>query len=260
MELAVQRAHAVAESGEPGPLDEGGAADAVVLDLDREPAVVRPTHRHAGPGRPRVLRDVGERLTDDEVGGRLNRGGRPLGDLDANLDRYEGSGGEGGQGDVEPSVGEHRGVDPAREVANLRDRLLGLLVRLVDERLRAIGVGVELLLRSAEVHRERDEPLLHAVLSPGDHDRLPVGVLLAAGPAGPGEAPDVEDPRPPVVQEASPRRSLTSSDQPSASIWSASFGVRRSNRALPALHTTIAVRSRARSISAVATHAVFEPC
>ena len=55
---------------------------------------------------------------------------------------------------------------PRRQVADLGDRALGLLVRLADELLRAlgVGVGVELLLRAPEVHRQRDEPLLHPVV------------------------------------------------------------------------------------------------
>ena len=55
-------------------------------------------------------------------------------------------------------------MDPAREVAHLGDRALRLLVRLADELLRALGIGVELLLRPPEIHRERDEPLLHPVV------------------------------------------------------------------------------------------------
>ena len=53
-------------------------------------------------------------------------------------------------------------MDAAGEVAQLDERLLGLAVRLADERageLRVLG-----RLRAAERHRQRDEPLLRAVV------------------------------------------------------------------------------------------------
>ncbi len=43
MQLAVERANSVAEAGQAGPLDEDGAADPVVLHLDREAIVARRT-------------------------------------------------------------------------------------------------------------------------------------------------------------------------------------------------------------------------
>ena len=53
---------------------------------------------------------------------------------------------------------------PRDEVAQLGDRLLGLAVGAGDQLLRALGVGGELLLGHAEVHRQRDEPRLGAVV------------------------------------------------------------------------------------------------
>ena len=122
----------------PAAFDEGRAADAVVLHLDRQ-TVAAPTDGDVARVALRVLRDVGERLAHDEVGGGLDRCGRPLCDVDAHLDRHGGTCGERRQGRVEPPVGEHGRVDPAGQVAHLGDRALGLLVRLVDELLRPPG-------------------------------------------------------------------------------------------------------------------------
>ena len=61
------------------------------------------------------------------------------------------------------AVGEHRRGDPAREVAQLGDRRAGLLARLAHQ-LGDLGLVVEPLLRPAELHAERDEPRLRAVV------------------------------------------------------------------------------------------------
>ena len=63
----------------------------------------------------------------------------------------------------EAAVGEHRRGDPAREVAQLGDRRAGLLARLADQ-LGQLGLVVEPRLGAAEVHAERDEPRLRAVV------------------------------------------------------------------------------------------------
>ena len=63
----------------------------------------------------------------------------------------------------EPAVGEHRRRDPAREVAQLGDRRAGLLARLADQ-LGQLGLVVEPRLGPAEVHAQRDEPRLRAVV------------------------------------------------------------------------------------------------
>ena len=68
---------------------------------------------------PGVLGDVRERLDHDEVGGRLGGGGQAVVDLDVerHLDRVARR--DRGQRGPEPAVGEDRGVDAAREVAQL---------------------------------------------------------------------------------------------------------------------------------------------
>jgi hypothetical protein len=59
------------------PLPVGsGASDAVVAQVDHEPAVVD-LHRHLGASGASVFDDVGQRLGDDEVGGRLDCGSEP---------------------------------------------------------------------------------------------------------------------------------------------------------------------------------------
>ena len=66
--------------------DSVGPADAIVGDLDDDAAVLaaHPDDRATGV---RVLRDVGERLGDDEVGGELDRLRDPLAEARGNLDR-----------------------------------------------------------------------------------------------------------------------------------------------------------------------------
>ena len=113
-----------------------------------------------------VLGDVGERLGDDEVGGGLDRRRRAVGERDVDLDRHRAAGGERRQRGVEPTVGQHRRVDAAHEVAQLADRQLGLLVG-ADDQLGGAGrvaARLEPLTGHAEVHRQRDEALLGAVV------------------------------------------------------------------------------------------------
>ena len=87
---------------------------------------------HAGVGRSGVLRHVGEALGDHEVGRGLDRRGKPAVEREAQLDRDGGARGEALQGGVEAPLGEHRGVDPGREVAQLVDGGAGLLDRPVE--------------------------------------------------------------------------------------------------------------------------------
>jgi signal transduction histidine kinase len=76
-------------------------------------------------------------------------------------------------------------VEPAHEVAELGERLLRFLVRARDQRERAVGVGVELLLRPPEVHAQRDEPLLGAVVQVAfDPAALGLGAVEGRGAAG----------------------------------------------------------------------------
>ncbi|HTE63610.1 MAG TPA: hypothetical protein VK631_24855, partial [Solirubrobacteraceae bacterium] len=61
-------------------------------------------------------------------------------------------------------VAEHRGVDPARELAQLLDRELRLLAGLGDQLRRARGIGRDARLGEPERDGHRDQPLLRAVV------------------------------------------------------------------------------------------------
>jgi len=111
-----------------------------------------------------VLGHVGERLGDDEVGGRLDRGRQPA---DVRLDRHghRASGRERRERRVQAAVGQDRRVDAADELAQLREGRLRLLVRFVEQPARRLRVAAgELVARHAEVEREGHEPCLDAVV------------------------------------------------------------------------------------------------
>ena len=65
---------------------------------------------------------------------------------------------------AEAALGEQAGADAAREVAQLGERPPRLLARLGDQRAGALGVAVEALLGHAEVHGQRDQARLRAVV------------------------------------------------------------------------------------------------
>ena len=76
-----------------------------------------------------VLGHVGQRLGDDEVGGRLDRRRQPLVRHLGELDRHRRAAGERLERAPEAAVGQHRGVDAARQLAQLLERGLQLLLR-----------------------------------------------------------------------------------------------------------------------------------
>ena len=130
-QATVERADPVDEAAKSGAAVETSSADAVVLDLDRH----APGTAHDGdlsPSGTCVLRDVRERLGDDEVHGRLDvrrkalrRARSPHGNRRALGQRsYSG---------VEALVGEYRGVDAASELAKLAQCALCLRLCLVHE-------------------------------------------------------------------------------------------------------------------------------
>ena len=91
-----------------------------------------------------------------------------------------------GQGGVEAAVGEDRRVDAPDEVAQLGEGRLGLVVGVGHERLGLLGVGVEALAGPAEVHGERDEPLLGAVVQVAlDAAALGLGAVDGGAPGSP---------------------------------------------------------------------------
>ena len=69
--------------------------------------------------RVRVLGDVGERLGGDVVGGRLDRRRQPLVERHVDVDRDVGATCERPERRPEPGLGEDRGVDAARDLAQL---------------------------------------------------------------------------------------------------------------------------------------------
>ena len=202
------------------PGHERRAADSVVTDHDGQRARVAMAFDHdlrlAGPG---VLGDVGERLGHHEVGDRLHRGLRPHRHVDVHVHRDRAQRGQAGQGGVQAALGEHRRVHAADQVAQLGQGLLGLGMRLVDQAPGGVGVVGELRLSPAEVHGQRDQPLLRAVvqvtlhpppLRPGRvHHPLPAGLQLdhpGGQVAARAEQPTGHRrPRPPARGSAAPR-------------------------------------------------------
>ena len=65
---------------------------------------------------------------------------------------------------VEPPVGQHGGVDAAGQIPEFGQRGFGLLVRLVHQLPGPLGVRVEALARPSEIHRQRHQSLLGAVV------------------------------------------------------------------------------------------------
>ena len=75
-----------------------------------------------GAGRLRVAGHVGERLGGDEVRGGLDGGGQPLLRHALERDRHGDAAGEARQRRLQAALGEHGGMDPARELAQLGRR------------------------------------------------------------------------------------------------------------------------------------------
>ena len=152
----------------PLPARLGGAAVAVVDDRDLQPvpaggvAAQLDVHRRLlGAGVPG---HVGQRLGHHEVGdGLRGRAGAPF-EPDVEPHRDRGARGQRGQRGVQAAVGQHGRVDATDHVAQLGDRVLRLLVRAGDQLPGGLRVGVELLLGHPEVHRQRDQVLLRAVV------------------------------------------------------------------------------------------------
>jgi hypothetical protein len=140
-----------------------GAALAIVGDHHLE-AAVPARDLDLDPGRTGMLRRVGKRLGGDEVGGGLDRGGRPLVEGHRHGRRQRAAVGECLQRGADPAVGEDRGVDATGEIAQLADRLGHARARLGDELLRGFRIGAELLLGHPEAQPERDQPSLCAVV------------------------------------------------------------------------------------------------
>ena len=98
--------------------------------------------------------------------------------------RHDPAGGQRGDGRAQPLLGQDRRGDPAGQRADLGQRVLGLLQRLVQQPPGLARVGVEPALGGGDVHAEPDQPLLRAVvqvpLQPAQRVRLG---LAGRGPA-----------------------------------------------------------------------------
>jgi hypothetical protein len=125
-----ERRHPVAQAGQAAAARPGArTAGPVVAHLDLARAAIGPDraephpHPHlAGPG---VLGHVGERLGAEEVHARLDRGREPArGHLD--LDRNRRPDGQGADGGSQAALGEDRGQDPGRELAQVVEAVPGV--------------------------------------------------------------------------------------------------------------------------------------
>ena len=108
-----------------------------------------------------MLGDVGERLGGDVVGGRLDRRRQPLVESHVDVDRDVGTTRECSECRPEPGLGEDRGVDAARDLAQLVGDVL--------QAFRELCGDARQLVRRSPRHRacaeaERDQPLLDSVV------------------------------------------------------------------------------------------------
>jgi hypothetical protein len=111
----------------------------------------------------RVLGDVGQRFRDEVVGGDLDGLGRPPVELDDHAHRQRGARRERPQRRVQPALAQHGRMDAVGQVAQLAQRGGELLARRRQEP-RGLGAGLEPGAERAELERQRDEPLLSAVV------------------------------------------------------------------------------------------------
>ena len=132
----------------------------------------------------RVLRHVRQRLGDDVERPPASTcfGSRPGGQR-LDLDRQRRPLGQRLERGGEPAVAEHRGMEAAGELAQLLERERQLGGGRAEAARRRLRVAAEPRLREPERERERDEPLLRAV----------VEVPLEAPPLG---GLGLDDPRP----------------------------------------------------------------
>ena len=118
--------------------------------------------RHGG--RLGMLGHVGQRLGDHEVGGAFHGRRRTFGDVDGEVDRHRHPGDDRREGGVEAAVLEDRGMESPHQLAQFGQGRLGVPVGASYQLAGAFGVGVELLLGPPEVHGDRDQSLLSAVV------------------------------------------------------------------------------------------------
>ena len=156
------RADAVGQAAQAGPGGRVRAADAVVADLDLEPVASRRTATTAT--RRGVLGDVGQRLGDHEVGGRLDRHRQPLVELGVELDRDRDA-----AASVSSAATRPRSVSTAGWMPRARSRRSSIAVwrvleRVVDEPRARSGLLLPALLGELKVDHDVHELLLGAVV------------------------------------------------------------------------------------------------
>ena len=199
-----------------------------------------------------VLGDVGQRLRDGEVGGRLGHRREPaVGQLD-DLDGHGGARHERGDRGGETALGQQRGMDPAGQLAQLGRGRGELLADPLERGAGRVRVALGEAAREPHVQRERDEPLLRAVVEvaldpaagvvgrlhdagarcvqlrgPGRLDLLPAQRLLGLAPLG-----DVEDRAVHPAPATRARHELTAVEHPADLAVGAHDAVLEHERAL----------------------------
>ena len=156
----IERVETIAEPCEAGAGLRPRSADAVVDNRHGE-GVAQPVQPHRRRRRGGVLRDVRERLRDEEVRGELHGLGNPSDRASFDPHRNRHSPGERRDRSLEPLFTEEGGMDATGELAQFADRLLELVLRAgeCDRRRRVVSGRGE-----AERDGESDETLLRAVV------------------------------------------------------------------------------------------------
>jgi hypothetical protein len=137
-----------------------------------------------------VLGDVGQRLGDDEVGGRLDGGGAPSGHLDLRPAGHRAVRGQPRQGAREAPVGEDRRQDAPGHAAQFGQGLLGGRLGAFQEFVRAGRVPGHHPAGGAEQDGDGHHPVLRAVVQrPLDAPQFG-GVGVQRGGPGRGQLGD----------------------------------------------------------------------
>ena len=158
----VECRHAVGQPSQPRARARPGTAAPVVANLHAQ-AVVHANHRDLHLRRRGVTRGVREALSHAEVGG-LHRRGEARIRYGNQRRRHTRAGHERLQRRPQATLGKSRGVDPARELAQLLGRLRQVGERGVEQLLSAGGFVVQPGSRHAQVEGQLHEPLLRAVM------------------------------------------------------------------------------------------------
>src|SRR6202042_942181 len=122
---SVKRADAVAQAGQAAAVRPSlGAADPVITDFDRALVIVC-CYSYPGAASAGVLDHVGERLGAEEIDACLNRPWKSVAGQ-VELDWHGEPAGQGGEGSRQATLGQDRGVNSRRDLAQLIEPLLGV--------------------------------------------------------------------------------------------------------------------------------------